>query len=243
MPIRLFIGILLSTAMVKAQDSLTLHFSIGSNQLSSMEKKKLLQTMNKEVKEIVRIIGYTDSLGNTTKNKVLSMERAVGVRTLLDSINPDRLRNTTTEGLGERPTLGIADRKVVVYFSQTLSAKIKKLKIGDQLTLMGLNFEPGTEEYLPGMQSIIEDLFNVMRDIPSLRISIEGHICCDAYDETDLSTRRAKTLYLDLIRRGIDSKRLAFKGLGSTQPKWPLPEKNEQERSDNRRVELRILAL
>ena len=229
--------------MVKAQDSLTLHFSIGSNQLSSMEKKKLLQTMNKEVKEIVRIIGYTDSLGNTTKNKVLSMERAVGVRTLLDSINPDRLRNTTTEGLGEQPTLGIADRKVVVYFSQTLSAKIKKLKIGDQLTLMGLNFEPGTEEYLPGMQSIIEDLFNVMRDIPSLRISIEGHICCDAYDETDLSTRRAKTLYLDLIRRGIDSKRLAFKGLGSTQPKWPLPEKNEQEQSENRRVELRILAL
>lgn len=243
MPIRLLIGLLLSTAMVKAQDSLTLHFSIGSNQLSLMEKKKLFQAMNKDVKEIIGIIGYTDSLGNTTKNKVLSMERADGVRTLLDSINPDWLRNTTTEGLGEQPTLGNADRKVVVYFSETLSAKIKKLKVGDQLTLMGLNFEPGTEEYLPGMQRIIDDLFNVMRDIPSLRISIEGHICCDAYDETDLSTRRAKTLYLDLIRRGIDSKRLSFKGLGSTQPKWPLPEKNEQEQSENRRVELRILAL
>ena len=240
---RLIITLLLSTATAVAQDSLTLHFSIGSNQLSLMEKKKLFQTMNKDVKEIVRIIGYTDSLGNTTKNKVLSMERADGVRTLLDSINPDWLRNTTTEGLGELPTLGNADRKVVVYFSKTLSAKIKKLKVGDHLTLMGLNFEPGTEEYLPGMDRIIDDLFNVMHEIPSLRISIEGHICCDVYDETDLSTRRAKTLYLDLIRRGIDSKRLAFKGLGSTQPKWPLPEKNEQEQSENRRVELRILAL
>jgi outer membrane protein OmpA-like peptidoglycan-associated protein len=240
---RLIITLLLSTATAVAQDSLTLNFSIGSNQLSLMEKKKWVQTMNKDVKQIVRIIGYTDSLGNTTKNKVLSMERADGVRRLLDSINPDWLRNTTTEGLGEQPTLGIADRKVVVYFSKTLSAKIKKLKVGDHLTLMGLNFEPGTEEYLPGMDRIIDDLFNVMHEIPSLRISIEGHICCDVYDETDLSTRRAKTLYLDLIRRGIDSKRLAFKGLGSTQPKWPLPEKNEQEQSENRRVELRILAL
>mgnify|MGYP006875039800 CR=1 FL=1 len=55
---RLIITLLLSTATAVAQDSLTLHFSIGSNQLSSMEKKKLLQTMNKEVKEILFIIYY-----------------------------------------------------------------------------------------------------------------------------------------------------------------------------------------
>jgi outer membrane protein OmpA-like peptidoglycan-associated protein len=90
----------------------------------------------------------------------------------------------------------------------------------------------------------------LMRDYPTLRIRIEGHICCvvaknaDGYDydsqDFNLSVNRAKEIYDILEEKGIDDTRMEYKGFGKTRPlAWP--EQTEEDENKNRRVEIRIL--
>jgi flagellar motor protein MotB len=60
-------------------------------------------------------------------------------------------------------------------------------------------------------------------------------------DRTDLSTQRAKAIYNFLLNHDIQKDRLSYKGFGSSQPIFALPEKDEQERAANRRVEILIV--
>jgi flagellar motor protein MotB len=60
-------------------------------------------------------------------------------------------------------------------------------------------------------------------------------------DPRDLSTKRAKQVMEFLNKNGIEKNRLSFEGLGTTKPINPLPEKNEAERAENRRVEIMIV--
>jgi flagellar motor protein MotB len=60
-------------------------------------------------------------------------------------------------------------------------------------------------------------------------------------DRLDLSTQRAKAIYSFLVANEIYPGRLSYKGFGSTQPIYSLPEKDEKERAANRRVEILIV--
>ena len=81
----------------------------------------------------------------------------------------------------------------------------------------------------------------MLQNNPQLKIEIQGHLCCMPVDRTDLSTQRAKAIYNFLITNDVYRARLSYKGFGSTQPIYPLPEKNEVERAANRRVEILIV--
>jgi flagellar motor protein MotB len=85
------------------------------------------------------------------------------------------------------------------------------------------------------------ELLLVLQRNPQMKIEIHGHLCCMPVDRTDLSTQRAKAIYNFLIQNEIDKSRLSYKGFGSTQPIYPLPEKSEEERAANRRVEILIV--
>jgi outer membrane protein OmpA-like peptidoglycan-associated protein len=81
-----------------------------------------------------------------------------------------------------------------------------------------------------------------MQQNPLLKIDIQGHVCCVKSDRQDLSTQRAKAIYKFLEMKGIPKSRMSYRGLGSTQPLYALPEKTEEERAANRRVEIEIVA-
>jgi outer membrane protein OmpA-like peptidoglycan-associated protein len=81
-----------------------------------------------------------------------------------------------------------------------------------------------------------------MKNNPNLKIEIQGHLCCMPVDRLDLSTQRAKSINNFLVANGINEERITFKGFGSTQPIYSLPEKDEVQRSANRRVEILIVA-
>jgi outer membrane protein OmpA-like peptidoglycan-associated protein len=81
-----------------------------------------------------------------------------------------------------------------------------------------------------------------MNEFPKLVIAIEGHICCDVNDETNLSGSRAKVVFDFLVQNGITSDRLSHKGFGSTRPIYPLPEQNDMQQISNRRVEIRLVS-
>ena len=59
--------------------------------------------------------------------------------------------------------------------------------------------------------------------------------------DTKLSYRRALKIFNYLKDNGIQLRRLAYKGFGSNQPVYPIPEKNEEEKIANRRVEIEIV--
>jgi outer membrane protein OmpA-like peptidoglycan-associated protein len=53
-------------------------------------------------------------------------------------------------------------------------------------------------------------------------------------DRNNLSYQRAKAISNFLRANGVDNSRVTFQGFGVTNPIYPIPEKNEEERAANR---------
>lgn len=119
--------------------------------------------------------------------------------------------------------------------------KIYNAPVGEKLKIENLNFMINTYIVLPQSKGKMYELLLVMKNNPNLKIEIQGHLCCMPIDRLDLSTQRAKAINNFLIANGINENRITFKGFGSSQPIFPLPEKNNEERTANRRVEIMIL--
>jgi len=114
--------------------------------------------------------------------------------------------------------------------------------VGEKLNIDNLNFVINTFAVVPDSRRKLYELLIVMEKNPNLKIEIQGHLCCMAVDRQDLSTQRAKAVSQFLIKNGIAKDRLSYKGFGSSQPIYPLPEKDETQRAANRRVEIAIVA-
>jgi outer membrane protein OmpA-like peptidoglycan-associated protein len=147
----------------------------------------------------------------------------------------------------------------VVQTSLPVPKEIKSLKekIADTTTIAGtnivlknMNFFGGTPFLLPESFPVVDELLEVMRLHPKLVIEIQGHICCVVYSGDSpyrgtgngLSEERARTIYAELIGKGIEANRVSYKGFGHSQPIYPYPEKSEEERITNRRVEIKIIS-
>ena len=121
---------------------------------------------------------------------------------------------------------------------------------GTNIVLKNMNFYGGTHVIIPESVPTLLELVKVMKKNPKLEIAVEGHICCqdgpgDGIDmgtrTANLSENRAKEICYYLSKNGIASARLQYKGFGHSTPLTPYPEKTEEERTQNRRVEIKIL--
>lgn len=124
------------------------------------------------------------------------------------------------------------------------------VKPGDIITLKNLQFQGGRHFLLPESLPILDELLKAMTVRPALVIKVVGHICCvngpeDGLDldlmTTNLSLMRAKTVRDYLVQNGIAFNRVSYEGKGHAAPIHPFPEKSEEERIANRRVEIVIL--
>ncbi|WP_333696239.1 OmpA family protein [Flavobacterium sp.] len=124
----------------------------------------------------------------------------------------------------------------------SLIDKFEMAKIGDKIVIHNIHFQFNSEVIIPESEPLVEQLLLIMELNPNLEIKIYGHICCNPDPkDTKLSFRRAFKIYNYLINNGIQLRRLAYKGFGSNQPIYPIPENNEEERIANRRVEIEIV--
>jgi outer membrane protein OmpA-like peptidoglycan-associated protein len=119
--------------------------------------------------------------------------------------------------------------------------KVSEAKAGEKLKIDNLNFVINTFGVINESRGKLYELLLVLQKNQNLKIEIQGHLCCMPVDRTDLSTQRAKAIYNFLVANDIYRARLSFKGFGSTQPIYPLPEKDEKECAANRRVEILIV--
>lgn len=224
------------------QDSIVIYFPFNSDGIPKSKLTSIRNKLLKEASSVNKIYGYTDSIGNYFYNQDLSLRRATKIYKFLLSDNEELFSKTEIQGLGELNFKGSKSRKVVIYYNQKISYQIRNSKVGENLKINNLNFEPGSEILLPGSIPILNDLLDIMNEFPKLVIAIEGHICCDLNDGTNLSGSRAKVVHDFLVRNGIMPERLAHKGFGSTKPIYPLPEQNDMQQISNRRVEIRVVS-
>jgi outer membrane protein OmpA-like peptidoglycan-associated protein len=128
--------------------------------------------------------------------------------------------------------------------------RLDSIQQGEVLRLKNINFYGGRHTFLPESMPALNELLEAMESHPKLVIEIHGHICClwgpddgDDYDAGDksLSRNRAKAVYDFLAEKGIDKARMSYKGFAGTVP-LVYPERSEDDRTTNRRVEIRIVS-
>ena len=135
------------------------------------------------------------------------------------------------------------NRKAIVYFTNNdLKTKINSAKKGDFIKLKNIIFKNGSDEILTKSRSILFELLKILEEKKSLKIEIQGHICCQLPSFIDaISESRAKAVFDFLVLNKIDKSRLKFKGLGVSKPIYKIPEISAFEQEQNRRVEILIL--
>lgn len=106
-----------------------------------------------------------------------------------------------------------------------------------------IQFRTGSGVILPASYPILEEVAQVLKDYPAVKLRIEGHTDDVGKDRANLklSKWRAAEVYLYLVRKaGIPRSRLVFEGFGETRPLEPNT--SDAGREKNRRVEFFITA-
>ena len=153
------------------------------------------------------------------------------------------VKETTAEETKEEDIVDAADMDALVEEERsTLESKFNKAKKGDLIRINNINFYFNSERVMDQSLPLLDELLDIMMTNPKLVIEIHGHICCNQNpNDTKLSYRRALVILKYLTKYGVQVNRLAFRGYGSNDPIYKLPEKNEKERVANRRVEILIV--
>ena len=253
---------LLLMGNMQAQEQFTIYFDFDIDEADESSGQKLSKWISENPNvDVKKIYGYTDSVGEAIYNTDLSERRAAYVY--------DRLKNAGIavdsaglKGFGETRATGKSktDRKVVVHYTPKkilitdpapvnpkpvteFTQKVISAEKGVTIKIPNLNFYDNSDIILPESQPILKELLTIMQDKPLLKIDIQGHICCQAREENQISQRRAETVYKFLVRNGVDRTRLSYKSFGSSKPIYKLPEKTEAEKVANRRVEIEIIEI
>ncbi len=116
-----------------------------------------------------------------------------------------------------------------------------KIMKGSKIILNNIFFATDSSNIKNNSQTELNKLISFMNINPKIRVEISGHTDNkgNAQHNLDLSNRRAKSVYEYLIKNGIKTERLSFKGFGQTLP--IATNDTEEGRALNRRTEIKIL--
>lgn len=118
---------------------------------------------------------------------------------------------------------------------------VENTAAGIRLTMQNLNFKPDSAELLPGENERLDQIAQVLKEVPDQMFLVEGHSASVGYEkgEMKLSVERANSVANALIQRGIPREKFICKGSGGTKP---IADNSTQEgKAKNRRVEITIL--
>lgn len=208
---------------------------------------------NHKAIEITQLLGFCDSIDTKDYNKHLAERRIANVKILLEKSGLPFSQTLQQVAYGKdfkQAVVQAENRRVTIFYTEIppkiteseLSQKVKNAKVGETIALPNLYFFNNSARVVPKSEFVLYDLLCILQENSKLKIEIQGHICCQtAVDVNDVSTARARAVYSYLLRNGIDRKRMKFKGFGVSRPIHKIPERNETEADENRRVEILIL--
>ncbi len=258
----LFLLLIVNVFHVGAQDKLTVFFDFDQYNLNETAQQQLQTwiTANPKI-EVSKIYGFCDWKGSNSYNDSLSLKR---IKTIFNYLKEKNIRvkdGYEIKGFGEdfeQSKVQSENRKVSIVYelkkdepqpiinleddTTPLTAKFKVAKSGDKIRLKNIYFYNMTPRILPKSKPILIELLCALQDNPKLKIEIQGHICCQTvFDINELSVMRARAIYNYLVTQKINRKRLTYKGYGTSEPIHSIPEKNEKEEEENRRVEILVV--
>ncbi|MFM9987384.1 OmpA family protein [Flavobacterium sp.] len=228
----------------------------GTNQHNDSLALKRVEKVYQNIKSKVKIREdfKTRSFGeNFQQSKNKAENRKVTIYYLLqkDIIHEDEILGLKSKKIAKtKKPIVFPDKVVIDNFNGTKSEYKLDVKFmeelcyaepGTKLKLNNLNFILNTFAVTNDSRGKLYELLLVMQQRPEMVISIHGHLCCVSVDRKDLSTQRAKAVKQFLELNGIEKTRMSFKGFGSSMPLFVLPEKTEEERAANRRVEIEVI--
>ncbi|MDG2400585.1 MAG: OmpA family protein [Akkermansiaceae bacterium] len=108
-------------------------------------------------------------------------------------------------------------------------------------TINPIRYAKGDANVTNQQTRVLNEVQQVLKIFPNASFEIVGHTCDlgIAEQNIDLSQRRAKSLHDFLLSKGIKEDRLKHRGMGQSEP--AVPNTNEANRRQNRRVEVEIL--
>jgi outer membrane protein OmpA-like peptidoglycan-associated protein/tetratricopeptide (TPR) repeat protein len=122
-----------------------------------------------------------------------------------------------------------------------LDMSLIKVKVGKKVVLNNILFETGKSVLTANSYTELDRLYNILIDNPQMKIEISGHTDKTGSEPLNfkLSESRAKAVVDYLVKKGIETTRLEYKGFGSLQP--IADNATAAGRTKNRRVEFKIL--
>ncbi len=126
--------------------------------------------------------------------------------------------------------------------SDTLYVDLQPIKENTVVILRNLLFDTDKTTIRNVSAPSLEELYQLLAQNPNMRIRITGHtdnVGSERYNKK-LSEGRAKAVYDEMVKRGIDPSRMEWNGRGSKEP--IESNKTAEGRAENRRVEFTILS-
>lgn len=256
----LLILIIFNSIFVFSQERIEVFFDFNQYNLTTEARSKFNTWIaNNDNIEVSKIYGFCDWVGSNQFNDTLSLKRISTVFNYLKehqiAIKPDYQLIGFGENF-EQSKNQSENRKVIIIYERinpvppevnikkepTLSEAVKNAKPDDKIKLQNINFLNNSARIVPKSKPVLYELLCVLQENLNLKIEIQGHICCQLeHDVNGISTARARAIYNYLVQNKISRKRLQYKGYGVLNPIYKIPENNEFEENENRRVEILII--
>jgi outer membrane protein OmpA-like peptidoglycan-associated protein len=141
------------------------------------------------------------------------------------------------------PTGDGSDYYMTIVLKELMKQDVTASDMFDALNRDGhialyINFDTGKSTIKPESKSIIEQIVQMLKANPDLKLSIEGHTdnVGNPMSNKTLSEERAKSVVAAIVDQGIGIERLSPSGYGQDRPIGD--NKTEEGRAKNRRVEL-----
>lgn len=124
-----------------------------------------------------------------------------------------------------------------------VALKLLKLEKDARLALKDITFESNSATLSDISFSELARVIQLMKENPTLKVEIDAHtddVGSDRYNLV-LSDKRAESVMNYLVSNDIENNRFLAKGFGEKQPK--VANDSEENRAENRRVELKVLGI
>jgi outer membrane protein OmpA-like peptidoglycan-associated protein/tetratricopeptide (TPR) repeat protein len=124
----------------------------------------------------------------------------------------------------------------------TIDIPLQPLEANATIVLKNIFFDPNKYNLMPESGAELDQVVQLMKDNPTLKIQISGHTDNSGKpaDNITLSENRARAVTTYLVDRGIAATRLSSKGWGDTRP--VADNSTPEGRARNRRTELTVIS-
>ncbi len=119
---------------------------------------------------------------------------------------------------------------------------LQPIEAGAVIVLKNIFFDTKDFNLKPASAGELDNVVKLLNENPNLKIQISGHTdnVGQQKDNLLLSDNRAKAVVTYLVSKGVDTKRLSYKGFGADKP--IADNSTENGRAQNRRTELSVIS-